>query len=211
MIHLSPIGEIIETSTLGFVAQALALHAAPELGALTRVALGGGPEAMVVYAVVTYSETGGIDSGRRAVRRGSDAVHDEAIYREHPELVHVLRTVFRARIVGFAAGGGSRHYLPPTPPPLHYSVWACAPEEARAFSADLLYLRMLVAEDEPVSVEQLLAAHIRVIHRLRGEDDAWLRAAGRAVARLFRDDYDRLLTVLRSVDPGAPVPILEAR
>ena len=211
MIYLSPVGEIVETSTLGFVAQTLELHAAPELGALTRVALGGGPDATVIYAVVTYSETGGIDTGRRAIRRGGDAVHDEAIYREHPELIHVLRTVFRARVVGFAAGGAPRHYLPPTPPPLHYSVWSCASDEARAFSDELLYLRMLAAEDELVSVEQLLAAHIRVVYRLRGEDGDWLRAAGRAVARLFRDDYDRLLTVLRSVDPGAAIPVLEAR
>jgi hypothetical protein len=195
------IGEVIATSTVEFTAQSHDLHALPALGSLVLVAAARGAAAAEIVAVVAYGETAGIDAGRRPVRRGSDEVFDEAIYREHPELRHVLRTTFRARIVGFVEGDRPRRFLPPTPPPLHFSVRACPPATVRAFTDDLLYLRALLAGDSVVSAEQLIAAHIRAVYHARGADDAWLAAAGREVARLLKDDYDRLLTVLQSIDP----------
>jgi hypothetical protein len=197
------IGEVIATSTVEFTAQSHDLHALPPLGSLVQVAAARGAGAAEIVAVVAYGETGGIDAGRRPVRRGSDEVFDDEIYREHPELRHVLRTTFRARVVGFVEGGRPRRYLPPMPPPLHFSVRACSPAAVRAFTDDLLYLRALLSADGPVSPEQLLAAHIRAAYLARGEDAPWLEAAGREVARLLKDDYDRLLTVLQSIDPAA--------
>ena len=195
------LGEIITTSTVAFTAETAALHALPALGSLVKVAMAEG-EAVDIYAVVAYGETAGIDAGRRAVRRGSDDVYDDHIYREHPELAHILRTIFRARIVGYAEAGLPRHYLPPTPPPLHFSVRPCAPAEVAAFTDDLIYLRLLLAADGEVGPEHLLAAHLRAVAGVRADADDWLLAAGRAVARLFKDDYDRLLTVLQAIDPG---------
>jgi hypothetical protein len=199
------LGEIIETSTVGFIAQSHALHTLPPLGRLVKVATPAGDGADEIYAVVAYGETAGVDAGRRPVRRGSEQIYDAAIYHEHPELVHLLRTVFQARIVGYVEEDRPRRYLPPVPPPLHFSVRACTAAEVAAFTDDLLYLRILLTPDGLVSPEQLLAAHIRSSYVARGGDRAWLDAAGREVARLFKDEYDRLLTVLQSIDPdGSP-------
>jgi hypothetical protein len=195
------LGEVIETSTVGFTAQGEDLFTLPPLGSLVRVALAEGPTAPEAYAVVAFGETAGIDAGRRAVRRGSDEVHDHDIYREHPELAYILRTTFRAVTVGYSESGRLHRYLPPTPPPLHFSVRAVSPPAVVAFTDNLLYLRMLLMPDERISPEQLLAAHIRAVFAARGEDQRWLEAAGREVARLFKDDYDRLLTVLQSIEP----------
>ena len=86
------LGEVIETNTTGFTAESDDLHRLPELGAIVRV--GGLNEQQTYYGIVAFGETGGLDTSRRAVRRGSDSLSDEAIYSRHPELEYVLRTVF---------------------------------------------------------------------------------------------------------------------
>jgi hypothetical protein len=204
------VGEVIETSTTRFTAQSHDLHCLPPLGSLVQVAIGEGAGAADIIAVVAFGETSGIDAGRRPVRRGSDTVYDQAIYREHPELSHILRTTFQAQIVGYIEAAGPRRYLPPTPPPLHFSVRDCPPATVRAFTDDLLYLSILLTADGPVSPEQLLAAHIRAVAGARQGDRGWLEGAGREVARLLKDDYDRLLTVLQSIDPDAASPAAPA-
>ncbi|MGN6672682.1 MAG: hypothetical protein ACTHMA_05230 [Thermomicrobiales bacterium] len=194
------IGEIIETSTVDFWAESAVLHDLPPLGALVAVQL---PDELTLYGAVAFGQTGGIDPGRKAVRRGNDDVYDAAIYVEHPELNRILRTTFRVAIIGYTEPGGTpRHHLPPCPPPLHYSVLHCDAGVVRAFTETPRYLPILAASDGEVAPEQLLAAHIRAVWRGRGHDDAWLAAAGRQVARLFKRDYDRLVTVLEAIDPG---------
>ncbi|MGN6810017.1 MAG: hypothetical protein ACTHMP_04020, partial [Thermomicrobiales bacterium] len=194
------IGEIIETSTVDFWAESAVLHDLPPLGALVAVQL---PDELTLYGAVAFGQTGGIDPGRKAVRRGNDDVYDAAIYAEHPELNRILRTTFRVATIGYAEPGGSpRHHLPPCPPPLHYSVLRCDAGAVRAFTEMPRYFPILAASDAEVAPEQLLAAHIRAVWRDRGRDDAWLAAAGRQVARLFKRDYDRLVTVLEAIDPG---------
>ena len=91
------IGEIIETGTTGFVAESLELNRPPALGSLVKVEVGDGD---CVYGVVSHGTTTGLDPGRRAVRRSTEEVYDEAIYDEHPELRHTLRTEFSVLLVG---------------------------------------------------------------------------------------------------------------
>ena len=203
------IGEVIETSTVGFWAESTALHDLPPLGSLVAVAVPGGE---TLYGVVAFGQTAGVDAGRRAVRRGSAEVFDGAIYEQHPELTRLLRTTFRAVTVGYVgAEGRPRHHLPPGPPPLHYSVARCDGAAVRAFSEAPRYFAILAASEGEVAPEQLLAAHIRCVYDDRGRDGVWLTAAARQVARLLKRDYDRLLTVLEAIDPdgwearGAPI------
>ena len=194
------IGEIIETSTVGFWAESSMLHDLPALGALVTV---GVPEIGTLYGVVAFGQTAGIDEGRKAVRRGTDEVFDGAIYDRHPELTRILRTTFRVVTIGYAgADGRPRHHLPPTPPPLHYSVSRCDRATVERFTDDPRYFAILAASEGEVAPEQLLAAHIRAVYTDRGNDQAWLEGAGRQVARLLKRDYDKLLTVLEAIDPG---------
>jgi len=192
------IGEIIETGTAGFVAESFELNRPPPLGSLVKVEVGDGTW---VYGVVSYGTTVGLEPGRRAVRRSTEGVYDEAIYDEHPELRHTLRTEFGVLLVGCLEDGAIRQHLPAQPPPLHFSVHACTPEEVRAFTERLYYLRLLLSAAGEVPAEQLLAANIRQAYRQRGQDREWLERAAREVARLLKHDYDRLMTVLYAIEP----------
>lgn len=202
------IGEIIETSTVGFWAESVVLHDLPSLGSLVTVDL---PEVGTLVGVVAFGQTAGLDEGRRAVRRGDAEVFDGAIYARHPELTRILRTTFRVVTVGYVGQDGRvRQHLPPTPPPLHYSVSRCDRAVLRAFTEEPRYFAILMASEGDVAPEQLLAAHIRAATTDRGNDEGWRAAAGRQVARLLKRDYDRLLTVLEAIDPGEEPPATRA-
>jgi len=195
---MTRIGEIIETGTMGFVAESLELHQPPALGSLVKVELGDGG---CVYGVVSHGATAGLDPGRRAVRRSTEQVYDEAIYDEHPELRHILRTEFSVLLVGCVEDGAIRQHLPAQPPRLHYSVHQCTEEEVRTFSERLYYLRLLLSAAGEVPSEQFLAANVRQAYRQRDQDREWLERAAREIAALLKHDYERLMTVLYAIEP----------
>jgi hypothetical protein len=201
----SRLGEIVEASSRALTAQSVRLHAAPAFGSLVRVPLeaaGGGPTEL--YAVVAETRTASLEAGGRPIARGHEDVVDAAIYRENPDLEHVLRTEFRALLVGFRTDGTLRQHLPPLPPPLHYSVYGCTPAEVIAFTERLDYLRTLLAEPPGVA-DELVAASARAAAAARdgAAGDAFLLRVGRELAVLLRDDYERLTAVLRRLRPEA--------
>jgi hypothetical protein len=200
------IGEIIETASVGFIAESFELNSPPPLGSVVAVHIptesAGKASEVTIYAVVTYGQTVGLDPSRRAIRRSTDAMFDEAIYRENPELDHVLRTEFGAALAGFLADGHVRQHLPSQPPPLHYSVQSVPQDELRRFTDSLSYLRLLLTYAGPVPPPQVLAANVREVYHQRDADRTWLDAAAREVATLLKDDHQALLTVLYAIDPG---------
>ena len=204
------IGEIVETRSAGFVAENLELNRPPALGSLVVVHVDANttqttktttPRGVDLYAVVTYGQTVGLDPGRHAMRRGTDTVLDAAIYQEHPELEHVLRTEFGAALVGLQENGVIRHQLPSQPPPLHYSVHTAPSEQVQRFTDQLLYLRLLLIPHGEVPPAQVLAANIREVYRQRRDDRLWLDTAAQEIATLLKDDHQTLLTVLYAIDP----------
>jgi len=195
------IGEIVATSSNSLTAASFTLHQPPALGSLVKVDMERGSN--TVYAVVCYGGTAGLEPGRRVVRRSTADVHDAAIYAEHPQLQKTLRTEFQALLVGYEGRDGRAHqHLPPQPPPLHYSVWACDGAEVTRFSERRGYFRSLLATVGEIPPEQLLAAHIRETTAARGGDSEWLASAARDVAALLRGEYDRLMSVLQAIEPG---------
>ncbi len=194
----APIGEVIESSTTSFLAQACQLDGAPPFGSFVRVA---GDDGLTAIGVVGHVETAGIDASARPVMRGYGDIRDGRIYEENPDLPHVLRTTFRSLVVGYGWRGTYRQVLPPRPPRLHYSVHAAAPGEVRAFTeVGLDYLGTLLAADEALVVE-LVAANVRRTGALRAEPEDFTRSAGRELARLLRSDYARLASILRRTLP----------
>ena len=206
------IGEIIETTSTGFVAESFKLNQPPPLGSLVVVRLSaeGSSAGTELYGVVSYGRTAGLDPSRRAVRRSTDAIFDAAIYTHHPYLEHTLRTEFGVALVGFVTSGRLRQQLPARPPPLHFSVQDTSMEEVRHFTDSLLYLRLLLMPYGDVPPQQVLAANVRQVYEQRGHDDMWLDAAAREIAMLLKDDYGALLTVLYAIDPG-DVPVAVPR
>jgi hypothetical protein len=189
-----PIGEIIEASTTEFVAQAAELGEAPDFGAFVHVAADQG---LTIMGVVAQVQTAGIDPGARPIMRGHGDVRDERIYEENPDLPHVLRTTFRAVVIGFDDGLRIHQYLPPHPARLHYSVFTSSGETVRALTrSGLDYLQaLLVATDVPV--DELLAANLRYGSALQRDSGDFLTVAGRELAQLLRTDYGRLTAILR--------------
>jgi hypothetical protein len=188
------VGEVVEASTSEFLAQTLELDAAPAFGAFVQVAA---DESLTIYGVVAHVQTTGIDPGARPIMRGHGEVRDERIYEENPDLPHVLRTTFRAVVIGFEDGGHIHQFLPPRPARLHYSVFTCSREAVRALSASGLdYLQALLTASE-VPVDELLAANMRYTAALQRDGAEFLNQAGRELAQLLRTDYVRLTAILR--------------
>ena len=193
------LGEVVETSTTSFIAESERLHDLPELGSLARVR--GLRDGDALYGVVAHGETGGLDAGRRAVKRGTAQFADDAVYAEHPELEYVLRTLFTCAAVGSREHGAVRHTLPALPAPLHFNVQACGLDETRIFCAAPRYLSALLHFQGPVAAEQLVAAHLRWVDRQVDDGHVWLTDATRRLARLMKRDYDRLVIILEAIDP----------
>lgn len=193
------IGEIIESTSTQFVAESLELGRPPALGSLVKVGIA---EESDLYGVVCFSETASLDPGRRAIRRSNDEIQDQQVYRENPQLEHVLRTEFTSLSVGVTEGEVVFQGLSPRPASLHYSVSGCSPEETTRFTDDLYYFSLLLGGSVLVPAEQLLASHVRQAYQTRGTDEEWLRRAAQEIARLLKQDYDQLMRVLHAIERG---------
>jgi hypothetical protein len=147
-------------------------------------------------------ETGSEPPGGYVSVRSRDGIADEDIYREFPDLAAVMRTRLQALVVGFRGGDDTvHHYLPPAPPPLHYSVYACDGAEVTAFTERLGYLRTVLAGLPAPQADEVLAASIRLACQSRPDGEAFSLRAARETARLLQDEYDRLRAILQRIRP----------
>lgn len=189
-----PIGEIVEASTVQLKAIARVAFEPPPFGAFVK----SDAQGRTTYAVVSLVHHTPLDPSRRAVPLG--LTWDE-LEREQPQVLDLLVTEFDALIVAFAEGGAVRPYLPPAPPRVHDFVEACATDEVRALTKDLSFVRTLAATATQPS-EELVAAAIRAGAEAHEGSRAFLVRAGREVADLYRQDYERARAVLRRVGLG---------
>ena len=194
-MHPTPIGEIIEANSTSFVAGTYRLLDAPPFGSLVRA---DGHAGCAAYAVVYDVHTASHELGGRAVVRGREGMYDGDIYAENPDLQTVLQTEFRALVVGFCDGPSIRQYLPPQPPPVHYSVQICDDAEVRRFVEQLDFLpTVLQARDVPA--DELLAALLRRAGDAQPDRYAFAVRAGRQLALLLREKHTRLMAILQRI------------
>lgn len=203
------IAEVIETSTTEFLAQCLEpedlkFPAMPPFGSWIKSK--DEETGNTVFAIVSHVTTSPIDSVHRARALGLSL---EELREQQPQIFAMLKTEFRAVLVGFktpsTSSNGSRpgngqifQYLPPRPPQIHQAVYRCDPEEVLAFSEELDFLRILL-QVAGVPVEALVAAAIREIYNLRNRDREWLIQVGRTLSILLKDDYDCLRYILGQI------------
>lgn len=201
------IAEVIETTTIEFLAQCLdpedlSFPAMPPFGSWVKsVDEESGNQ---VYAIVYHATTMPIDSIHRARALGLSL---DDLREQQPQIFAMLKTEFRAAIVGFVPGQDTilssqtlYQYLPPRPPQIHQAVYRCEPQEIINFSEQLDFLRTLL-EVNGAPVEALTAAAIREVYQLRKADRNWLVKAGRSLSVLLKDDYDRLKVILSQIHP----------
>jgi hypothetical protein len=183
------IGEVIQASTTRFRAIARQVFEPPRFGSFVKVAARDG----LVYGVVAGVETASFDSARRAMAFGMPW---DQLIREQPQLMELIQTEFDAAVIGYGEGGSLHHYLPPYPPRLHEGVTQCTPTEVAALTDSLEFVRTLAAlRDGPV--HELVAAAIREASIARGRDGSFVAEAARAVAELFKDEYDLAMSIVR--------------
>ena len=183
------IGEVVGASTTRFRAVASKVFEPPRFGSFVKVSSSGG----LVYGVVSNVETASFDSTRRAMAFGMPW---EQLVREQPQIVELLQTEFDTVVIGYGDEDSLHHYLPPYPPRLHDFVSRCPPTEVAALTDSLEFVRTLASlRDGPV--HELVAAAIREASIARGRDAIFVNEAARAVAELFKDDYELAMSIVR--------------
>ncbi|PZV21052.1 MAG: hypothetical protein DCF12_21910 [Snowella sp.] len=205
--HPHHIAEVIETSTTNFLAQCLEpedlnFPVMPPFGSWIKAI--DEETGNKIFAVVSYVTTSPIDSIHRARALGLSL---EELREQQPQIFAMLKTEFRAAIVGFEmpptgrdrlATGQIYHYLPPRPPQIHQAVFQCDRSEIMDFTDKPDFLRVLLqVTDAPT--DALIAATVRDIYRLRKGDRPWLVTVGRNLSLLLKDDYDRLRYILSQI------------
>lgn len=108
--------------------------------------------------------------------------------------------------VGYRTGKTIYHGLPPRPPLNLDPIYLCRdPEEVRDFSQESGYLRLILRSAvEKVPVDQLLAAHVRQIYHLRGDDVDWAKNTIHEIVSLLRSNYELLLPALEAISAALP-------
>ncbi|MDD5082219.1 MAG: hypothetical protein PHU08_02475 [Dehalococcoidales bacterium] len=191
------IGEVIEASTAGFVAQCYELYQLPPLGSLVKTG-GQSPELLgIVYGAATTS----LEPGRRPIARGRDETDEESIYRSNPQLSKLLRSEFMALVVGYRDNGSLYRYLPPQPARIHGFVYQCPPGEIMEFSQSFDFLNILASAHLPVSTEELIAASLRQMSQVNEDPRRFLVAAGKELSVLFSQDFNQLKAILERIRP----------
>ncbi|NJM18003.1 MAG: hypothetical protein HC836_18665 [Richelia sp. RM2_1_2] len=201
--HPNHFAEVIETATTEFLAQCLdpedlSFPAMPPFG--SWICSVDEESANKVFAVVFHATTMPIDSVHRPVALGLSL---QDLREEQPQIFAMLKTEFRAAIVGFEQqmqGNKIYQYLPPRPPQIHQAVHRCEPEEVLKFTEEFDFLQTLLSVNG-APVEALSAAAIRDVYQLRKADRQWLIEAGRYLSVLLKDDYDRLRFILNQIHP----------
>jgi HAS barrel domain len=203
------IAEVIETTTMEFLAQCLEPE---ELNFPFMPAFGSWVKAYdeetgnKIFGIVTFATTAPIDSVHRARALGLSLAE---LREQQPQIFAMLKTEFRATIVGFetlhgqingngAGRGYIYQYIPPRPPQIHQAVYQCEDLEVVYFSEQLDFLRILL-QVKNTPVEALAAASIRQMYQLRQADREWLVNVGRQLSILLKDDYDRLRYILSQI------------
>lgn len=187
----SRLGEVVEASTGDFSVECYELYEAPPLGALVRCSEDG-----PIYGVVGQVATSSLDPARRPIARGRHENTEEAVYRSNPQLERLLRTEFRALVVGHAVGSRMMRFLAPGPPRIHAFVYACAGEEVRDFTSSLEFLPLLLSA--PIgSPDDIVASFVRQASVYHPEPREFLLEAGREIATLLGRDTQRLNGLLK--------------
>ena len=182
------IAEVIEADTTRFTAQSYDLYELPPLGSLVRTG--------DIYGIVFNAATSSLEPGRKPLARGKDEATEADVYQSSPQLSKLLRSEFVAVAVGCRDGDSLRHYLPPQPAKIHAFVYLCQPDEVREFSRSFGFLDILTNAALPVPTEELISAALRQMSQFQEDPQAFLVAAGKELAALLANQYDRLKSIL---------------
>jgi len=200
---------VIETSTSEFLAQCLepeelTFPEMPPFGSWVKTI--DEESGNSIFGVVYHVTTAPIDSIHRARALGLSL---QELREQQPQIFSMLKTEFRAAIVGFELKVAARdgqvstpaafyQHLPPRPPQIHQAVYRCDSTEVLRFTEQVDFIRTLL-QMTGTPVDALIAATLREIYQLRQADQEWLIQVGRSLNLMLREDYDRLRVILSQI------------
>jgi len=198
------IAEVIAASITRLVAECwqgdgadgLPLCARPQFGSFLRAE--SQEDGLNVLSVVYDVVSGPVDSNHRPAALGMSR---EQLKLEQPHIFALLRTEIHALTIGYCLNNRIYQHLPPRPPEVHDFVYPLTDAEIRSLTENLDFLTLVPAVSA-VPSDELLAAVVREADRARNNDYQFIVTAGKALTQLFRDDYDRLVSVLKKIKPG---------
>lgn len=217
MPEKSPIAEVLTSSITGLTAEtcpvaglADAPVVKPKFGSFVKIE---SPENEIdIFAVVFDVVTNPPDAVHKPTALGMSR---EKLRLEQPHIFSLLKTHMQAVIIGYRQGKDYYQHLPPQPAEVHDFVYTAESDEIAVLTADFEFLRLL-SHINSVPTDELIAAAVRLAAgarsdskgklggraRSQGEED-YLVEAGRAISQLFRSDYDRMVSIVRKIKPGA--------
>ena len=129
-----------------------------------------------------------------------DEENEAEVYLSNPQLSKLLRSEFRALVVGYRQGDRIFQCLSPKPARIHGFVYPCSPEEVKQFSRSFDFLNTLLKARLDISVEALTSAALREMSQVYGaEKHAFLVSAGKELATLLSQDYGQLKAILKGL------------
>ncbi|MBC7996756.1 MAG: hypothetical protein IAF58_02370 [Leptolyngbya sp.] len=200
-----PIAEVISSSITGIIAQCISSADAdgmpetkkPRFGSFLKIETA--TEGVDILAVVHNVLTGSPDTVHQPWALGMSR---EQLRAEQPHIFALLRTEVHAVVIGYIENGEVYQHLPPVPPEVHDFVYQASEEEIRKVTAGFDFLR-LVATVTTVPQDELASASIREAYKAHNEEYTFLVEAGQALSHVFKNDFDRLVSILRKIRPNA--------
>ena len=181
------IAEVIEAETTRFSAQCYELYEIPPLGSLVKTG--------DIYGIVAGAATTGLEPGRKPIARGRDEASEVAVYESSPQLSRLLRSEFVAIAVGHKEDDRLLQHLPPHPARIHSFVYLCQPEEVKEFGGAFGFLNILI-NAATVPGDELITATLRQMSSSYEDPYPFLIAAGKELAVLLSNQYNRLRVIL---------------
>jgi hypothetical protein len=200
-------GEVIDASISQFRCFAPILNNPPAFGSFVRIGQVSQPDPFeppkpengAVYGLVFQANTSSQDPNRRPSAFGLER---EELEREQPQIFELLATEFACLIVAHVEDGQIRGAVPLKPPILHSRVFEAAPEEVELLTNSFSFLRSMLNIPDCSQADELMAATIRTACKCHKLDPDYAVRAGKELALLLREDYDRLDFILRKIGPA---------
>lgn len=200
----TPLAEVISSSITGVVAQCLTSSdkdgmpetEKPRFGSFLKIRTATNID---VLAVVHNVITGSPDAMHQPWALG---LSREQLREEQPHIFSLLRTEVHAVVIGYLDRGEVFQHLPPVPPEVHDFVYPATFDEIKKVTHGFDFLR-LVATVTSVPQDELAAASIREAYKAHDEQYTFLVEAGQALSHIFKNDFDRLVTILRKIRPAS--------
>jgi hypothetical protein len=189
------IGRLLRSGTSGFVVGCRVNQLdSPSFGSLVRVPLEPDYQVFGIIYDIHIEDDGLVRQLITAEDVPEEVLRDNRENRNVPVEIAVLA-------LGYQQNEQIFHLLPPRPPLSLDAIYLCSPEVTIAFTSAgrFGYFRHIL-RDPSKPVDELLAAHlmtVRTIHESAG-NNSWYPEALQELIALLRDDYQRLMNVLRA-------------